>query len=110
MKCLDLEGYHDAILETYSTLRLVDPLRSIIIVRISESLTSSLLIVNLDHTMPPSRRAYYKDMSSNLVIEKALKAASDFSCLDLEVTKEQAKGYNQYLAAFDSVRFAGDLE
>ena len=60
-----------------------------------------------------SRRAYYKDMSSNLVIEKALRAASDFSCLDLsnaEVTKDQAKGYNQYLAAFDSVRFAGDLE
>ena len=59
-----------------------------------------------------SRRAYYKDMSSNLVIEKALRAASDFSCLDLsnaEVTKDQAKGYNQYLAAFDSVRFAGDM-
>ena len=56
------------------------------------------------------RRAYYKDMSSNLVIEKALRAASDFSCLDLEVTKEQAKGYTQYLAAFDSVIFAGDLE
>ena len=58
-------------------------------------------------------------MSSNLVIEKALRAASDdFSCLDLtvtnaeglQVTKEQAKGYNQYLAAFDSVRFADDLE
>ena len=64
------------------------------------------------------RRAYYKDMSSNLVIEKALRATSDFSCLDLstnvdgglQVTKEQAKGYNQYLAAFDSVRFADDLE
>ena len=57
-------------------------------------------------------------MSSNLVIEKALRAASDFSCLDLtvtnaeglQVTKEQAKGYDQYLAAFDSVRFADDLE
>lgn len=49
-------------------------------------------------------------MSSNLVIEKALRAASDFSCLDLEVTKEEAKGYNQYLAAFDSVIFAGNLE
>jgi len=86
MKCLDKEGYHDAILATYSTLQTVDPLR----------------------------RAYYKDMSSNLVIEKALRAVSDFSCLDLtnagglKVTKEQAKGYNQYLAAFDSVRF--DLE
>ena len=56
-------------------------------------------------------------MASNLVIEKALRAASDFSCLDLttnaeglKVTKEQAKGYNQYLTAFDSVRFADDLE
>ena len=27
MKCLDLEGYHDAILTTYSTLQSVDPLR-----------------------------------------------------------------------------------
>ena len=50
------------------------------------------------------------------MIEKALRAVSDFSCLDLsnagglKVTKEQAKGYNQYLAAFDSVRFASDLE
>ena len=75
---------------------------------------SSLVIVNLDPIIP-SRRAYYKDMSSNLVIEKALRAVSDFSCLDLsnaeglKVTKEQAKGYNQYLAAFDSVRFACDL-
>ena len=73
----------------------------------------SLFIVNLDPIIS-SRRAYYKDMSSNLVIEKALRAVSDFSCLDLtnaeglKVTKEQAKGYNQYLAAFDSVRF--DLE
>ena len=73
----------------------------------------SLFIVNLDPIIF-SRRAYYKDMSSNLVIEKALRAVSDFSCLDLtnaeglKVTKEQAKGYNQYLAAFDSVRF--DLE
>ena len=73
----------------------------------------SLFIVNLDPVIL-SRRAYYKDMSSNLVIEKALRAVSDFSCLDLtnaeglKVTKEQAKGYNQYLAAFDSVRF--DLE
>ena len=76
---------------------------------------SSLVIVNLDPIFP-SRQAYYKDMSSNLVIEKALRAVSDFSCLDLanavglKVTKEQAKGYNQYLAAFDSVRFASDLE
>ena len=102
MKCLDTEGYHDAILATYSTLQTVDPLRSL-----------SLFIVNLDPFIS-SRRAYYKDMSSNLVIEKALRAVSDFSCLDLtnagglKVTKEQAKGYNQYLAAFDSVRF--DLE
>lgn len=89
MKCLDIEGYHDAILATYSTLQTVDPLR----------------------------RAYYRDMSSNLVIEKALRAVSDFSCLDLtntepglKVTKEQTKGYNQYLAAFDSVIFPSDLE
>ena len=67
-------------------------------------------VINLDH-INPFRRAYYKDMSSNLVIEKALRAVSDFSYLDLtKVTKEQAKGYNQYLAAFDSVRFASDLE
>ena len=105
MKCLDIEGYHDAILATYSTLQTVDPLRCV------GSL--SLFIGNLDPIIS-SRRAYYKDMSSNLVIEKALRAVSDFSCLDLtnagglKVTKEQAKGYNQYLAAFDSVRF--DLE
>ena len=86
-----------------------------IIVRVTHAITSSLLILNINHIIT-SRRAYYKDMSSNLVIEKALRAASDFSCLDLtnaeglKVTKEQAKGYNQYLAAFDSVRFADDLE
>merc|ERR1712173_421088 len=72
MECLDKEGNHNDILATYSTLQTVDPLR----------------------------RAYFRDMSSNLVIEKALKTASDFSCLDLtnvglDVTKEQAKRYNQ---------------
>ena len=74
------------------------------------------VITHCQSILSRSRRAYYKDMSSNLVIEKALRAASDFSCLDLsnaeglQVTKDQAKGYNQYLAAFDSVRFADDLE
>jgi len=86
MECLDKEGNHNDILATYSTLQTVDPLR----------------------------RAYYRDMSSNLVIEKALKTASDFSCLDLtnvglDVTKEQAKRYNQYLAAFETVRYSCDL-